>query len=512
MRELPANIILEKNKTASPNAWLILLEITLTDEAATVLRFVRNDEDILFTTDNYNSVGCIAHWKLNDNEADKIVVDASGNNHIGEASANTNIFSEIGKINRCFNMTADSGGFVTIPNHANFNIGSGAMTFCAWVKAEAQSAFPRIFEKRDATDLGFFIVADSNNRCRVRVGNGSNFVVESGNITILDGTWHFVVVVIDKKNDEVKIYVDSVLDKTIDISSVTGLIDNTNEDLYLGASYEKLSKFTGKLDNMIIFNKELLIDKIISYYNLGNGTESILASYTAFPFEIEPTKNMSKGQIPTVTLRVSNITNLLEPYLESLDGAIGSTVKITVVNSNRLEENYSELELTYEVLACNSTAEWVTFTLGAPNPLRQRFPLHKYLALHCSFRYNDIEDQMGPRCQYVGKTITNITKAANAKISVTNHGFAVDDVIKFADVLGMTEINGKSGVILNANPDADGNAFTVDIDSEAFSDYISGGKCGYATCKKTLAECRIRSNSANFGGFPGIRSGSVRIA
>jgi len=235
-------------------------------------------------------------------------------------------------------------------------------------------------------------------------------------------------------------------------------------------------------------------------------------TYTAFPFEIEPTKNMSKGQIPTVTLRVSNITNLLETYLESLDGAIGSTVKITVVNSGRLAENYSELELTYDVIACNSTSQWVTFILGSPNPLRQRFPLHKYMALHCRFQYRDVEDQIGPRCQYVGKVITGITKAANAKVSVASHGFAVDDVIKFATVLGMIEINGKSGTVVDADPDADGDAFTVDIDSGAFSDYISGGRCGYATCKKTLAECRERNNSVNFGGFPGIRSGTIRIA
>lgn len=234
--------------------------------------------------------------------------------------------------------------------------------------------------------------------------------------------------------------------------------------------------------------------------------------YTAFPFEIEPTGEMSKGQIPSITLRVSNITNLLEPFLESLNGAIGSTVKVTVVNSNRLTENYTELELIYDVIATNSTAQWVTFTLGAPNPLRQRFPLHKYLSLHCRFQYKDVEDQIGPRCLYPGEIVTAITKASNAKISVNSHPFSVGNVIKFADVIGMIEINGQSGTILNADPDADGNAFTVDIDSGAYTTYVSNGKAGYSVCKKTLEDCRERDNSTNFGGFPGIRSGSVRIA
>ncbi len=272
------------------------------------------------------------------------------------------------------------------------------------------------------------------------------------------------------------------------------------------------NKLQSKAAWLLLLEVTLTDDTVLRYVRNFEEIEFGGETYTPFPFEIEPTKNTSKGQIPTVTLRVSNVTNLLEPYLEDLDGAIGSSVKITIVNSDRLAEDYSELELTYDIIACNSTTEWVTFTLGAPNPLRQRFPLDKYLALHCSFHYNDVEDQEGPRCQYAGKTITAITKAANAKISCASHGFAVDDVIKFAEVEGMTEINGQSGVVQDADPDEDGDAFAVDIDSEAYSDYTSGGKCGYATCDRTLADCRERSNSANFGGFPGIRSGTVRVA
>jgi hypothetical protein len=44
MKNLPANIILSKNQLATAAAWLLLIEITLTD--ATVLRFARNNEDV----------------------------------------------------------------------------------------------------------------------------------------------------------------------------------------------------------------------------------------------------------------------------------------------------------------------------------------------------------------------------------------------------------------------------------------------------------------------------------
>jgi lambda family phage minor tail protein L len=118
--------------------------------------------------------------------------------------------------------------------------------------------------------------------------------------------------------------------------------------------------------------------------------------YTAMNFDIEPTQQTSKGEIPTVTLRVSNITRLLQPYLEDLDGGIGSTVKVTVVNTNLLAESYSELEMTFDVLACNATARWASFILGSPSPLRQRFPLYRFIAEHCRWQFE------GAECGYVG--------------------------------------------------------------------------------------------------------------
>jgi len=205
--------------------------------------------------------------------------------------------------------------------------------------------------------------------------------------------------------------------------------------------------------------------------------------YTAFPFEITPSKQDNRGEIPTVTLTVSNVSQLLEPYLDEQDGGVGASVVITVLNAARLDEDYAELEMTFDVLAC-----------------------YMYLAQHCGFVYE------GAECGYVGKDISGITRAANAKISCTDHPFSVDDTVKITDVEGMTEINNQIGTVVDADPDEDGNAFTVDIDSTGYSTYTAAGKAGFATCGKTLGDCDRRENATRFGGFPGIRSGSVRLA
>ena len=154
-------------------------------------------------------------------------------------------------------------------------------------------------------------------------------------------------------------------------------------------------------------------------------------TYTAFPFDIDSTKSSGQGEIPQVQLRVSNVTRLLQAYVEQYNGGVGFTVKITVVNSALLAENYAELQMTFDVLACQSDSQWITFTLGAPNPLRRRYPLYRAIANHCNWTYK------GRECNYTGAR---------------------------------------------------------------------------ATCKRTLADCQAHSNSARFGGRPGLSSPGIRLA
>lgn len=168
-------------------------------------------------------------------------------------------------------------------------------------------------------------------------------------------------------------------------------------------------------------------------YRLARSQEDVTFDgdvYNSFNFQLDPMVQNSAGEIPSLVLRVSNITHLIEAKLQELDGGMGSTIKIIVVNSALLAENHSELVMEFNVLGCTHDVEWVSFTLGAPSPLNLRFPLHKYLALHCSWRFRSAE------CAYIG----------------------VGD-----------------------------------------------------TCERTLKACREYVNSPRFGGFPGLRSGGIRI-
>jgi len=126
-------------------------------------------------------------------------------------------------------------------------------------------------------------------------------------------------------------------------------------------------------------------------------------TYTAFPFILDWIGSDVDGEIPLVSLKVSNITRILTPYLNSLDGGLGSTVKLTLVNHGLLAEDYSELELDFTVMGCTADAYWVTWTLGMMNPANQRFPLYRYIANYCP--YNFYNDGTG-ECGYSGDLAT----------------------------------------------------------------------------------------------------------
>ena len=74
----------------------------------------------------------------------------------------------------------------------------------------------------------------------------------------------------------------------------------------------------------------------------------------------------------------------------------------------------------------------------------------------------------------IQKTITAITKAAAAKVTTsTSHGLSLGDSVHFKSVVGMTEINGKRGLVTILDS---ATQFTVAIDSSGFSVYTSGGQ------------------------------------
>lgn len=106
--------------------------------------------------------------------------------------------------------------------------------------------------------------------------------------------------------------------------------------------------------------------------------------------------------------------------------------------------------------------------------------------------------------------ITGISKAANASITAT-HSFTSADigvtVVTFHNVVGMTQINGLSGVIQSVTSTT---SFTVNIDSTNFSTYVSGGIANVITgapANTLYGNVSLPTAEANLG-FIGLTIGT----
>lgn len=71
-----------------------------------------------------------------------------------------------------------------------------------------------------------------------------------------------------------------------------------------------------------------------------------------------------------------------------------------------------------------------------------------------------------------GLVVTAITKAANALITASNHGYSVGDQVYLLDIVGMVEIIGRVLTVLTV-PTA--NTFTVNINSTNFTTFAGSG-------------------------------------
>src|SRR5512139_3118046 len=86
-----------------------------------------------------------------------------------------------------------------------------------------------------------------------------------------------------------------------------------------------------------------------------NGVE-----WAAFPFELDAITTSPRGELPTLQLRVSNITRVVEGYMSQTDGGLNCQVVFRVINSNYLNLTTTELEETFDIIASAVDAQWVT--------------------------------------------------------------------------------------------------------------------------------------------------------
>lgn len=222
----------------------------------------------------------VSHWKLNDNLATTVVLDAIGANNLVSQHGNTSTLSTTtARQGRAFSF--DGANDYLKKTIANYRSGDQVGSISFWVKTSIGANHQSIFDSSDeATATSYFklLLRSIGGGIRMNTRNAggtSNNIV--GTINASDNEWHNGIITSD--GSLWRIYVDSVLDEiTILGGANTGdwFADITLRDnITIGAS-ESTSVVTfqaGIVDDVRIYGVTLTQNEIDGLYNNGEGTE-----------------------------------------------------------------------------------------------------------------------------------------------------------------------------------------------------------------------------------------------
>lgn len=211
----------------------------------------------------------IAHWKMNDNAADTVVLDSAGTNN-GVAQQDTENITTTGKINSAltFNGSTDK---VEIPGSLGLT-GATNWSFSAWVKLASIPSLGGLFEfSHSGQQLAFLIGSAWGGPAKfyAAIGGDPNDFKE----LIDPGTdWHMYSVTCD--GITLRLYFDGASLISKEIPLVIG------DDTAFTVGYSPLFSLgiPGDLDDVRVYNTALTSNDIAAIYNGGVGTEGNVCS------------------------------------------------------------------------------------------------------------------------------------------------------------------------------------------------------------------------------------------
>lgn len=242
----------------------------------------------------------IAHWKLNDDLADNDVLDDDPTAHNGlTQTSNTNVLTRTGKVGKCLKFGGsdcvvitndhDELSFVTAGSDDPFGI-------AAWIYVTPHTRGQTIISKYDYTSglearewrlrlssrgaLGLRLFDEDNDG---HVGRATSEPLTTG--------WHFVVATYDGTGGAtaytgITLYVDDEAVSMVDGASGTYAdMVNTATKVVIGAvenadgDYDYF--FRDKIDNIVLFDKELSAAGVSALWNGGDGTEDLPADLSS---------------------------------------------------------------------------------------------------------------------------------------------------------------------------------------------------------------------------------------
>jgi uncharacterized protein (TIGR02145 family) len=269
--------------------------------------------------------GLVGYWPFNGNAN-----DASGNGNNGVVNGASLTTDRFGNANSSYNFNGNS--YIRVPNNSVFNFGLGSYTLSCWAQCTGTNQFQHLITKVDypsATTSSTINLRYTDNTVAFSAGvNGINkFGFTTGSVQKTQ--WKHIVAICNAVIDSAYIYVDGVklaaavsiqninVDRNADIAFGSEGLPPTNLTFPSGPLY-----FTGKLDDIGIYNRALSQSEITGLYNAG--TNTCLPSYLPttglvgyWPFcgnANDVSGNGNNGTVNGATLTTDRFGNVSSSY------------------------------------------------------------------------------------------------------------------------------------------------------------------------------------------------------
>ena len=269
------------------------------------------------------SPNLISYWKL-DETSGNIFADYVGTNNASTTNRPTSI---TGRVNsgQQFNGTSN---YLGAPRIASYDFGvNTSFTFEAWIKHVSGSYLgEEIIVERKApnSNLAVNLKFAGTRTISFSARNLAGEVFTATGTTVLyDNNWHHVVGVRDAVTNQLKVYVDGILERTVS-AVYTGGFASATEGISIGWRNSTEDKFfNGSLDEVAIYNSALDASSITQHYNNGLVNLGYCQVLTAPAIVTVPSTSVELGQMYVYDVDASGVP---DPIYSLVTAPSGMTI------------------------------------------------------------------------------------------------------------------------------------------------------------------------------------------
>ena len=218
-----------------------------------------NKKTVILNTSTLGN-GLVAHYLFNGNAKDE-----SGNGHNGKVFGARLVADRHKNDGKAYNFDG-TDDYINLGNDDDFNFGKSDFSLSLWFQTSVNQ--PSIY-----------LIGKYNDLLRPAYGVGTGFVTDAyafvaetssvaevrGNVNLANGVWRHLTAVCDR-DTWLTVYVDGLIVGSVDAISESGAI-SSEANLIIGA-IESGQYFSGKIDDVRIYNRALFDDEVKALYDL----------------------------------------------------------------------------------------------------------------------------------------------------------------------------------------------------------------------------------------------------